>query len=177
MGAYNTGVKNPPLASCEMHGTIYKVLLQTFKRLYGLAPPYIDDLLKPHEPERDLRSADQNLLEVPKTISTAQQAISTPNPVVELLYRCAVRSVQAIVLPQSLGPSCGTNSRGHCDLPHPSGLSRSSSKHICFTVFTRLQGHLQEFRTGYAHRSASTRGARPLEGGGWVLGACFPRKF
>ena len=44
-----------------------KMLLLTFKGLYGLALPYIADLLKPREPKRDLRSADQNLLEVPKT--------------------------------------------------------------------------------------------------------------
>ena len=43
----------------------YKILLLTFKALHGLAPDYINDLLKPYHPSRTLRSSDDNLLTVP----------------------------------------------------------------------------------------------------------------
>ena len=45
----------------------FKVLLFTFKSLTGLAPPYLSELLHPYSPARSLRSADQMLLEVPRT--------------------------------------------------------------------------------------------------------------
>ena len=79
-------IKNPPFASCEIQGTIQGALTD-LQGLYGLASPYIADLLKPHEPERDLRSADQNLLEVPKTkyCTAGNRAFSKSGPrVVEL---------------------------------------------------------------------------------------------
>ncbi|XP_026176392.1 uncharacterized protein LOC113138288 [Mastacembelus armatus] len=45
----------------------FKVLLFVFKSLNGLAPPYLTELLHPYTPSRSLRSADLQLLEVPKT--------------------------------------------------------------------------------------------------------------
>jgi hypothetical protein len=45
----------------------FKILLQTFKSLNGLAPGYIDHLIVRHVPGRRLRSADQGLLSVPRT--------------------------------------------------------------------------------------------------------------
>ncbi len=45
----------------------FKILLFVFKSLNGLAPPYISELLHPYMPTHSLRSADQLLLNVPKT--------------------------------------------------------------------------------------------------------------
>lgn len=45
----------------------FKVLLLVFKSLNGLAPLYLSDLLGEYRPERTLRSANQNLLTVPKS--------------------------------------------------------------------------------------------------------------
>jgi hypothetical protein len=49
------------------HRIQYKVLLLTFKALNGLAPSYLSDLIEPHQPARQLRSAAQHLLIVPRT--------------------------------------------------------------------------------------------------------------
>ena len=45
----------------------FKVILLVFKALNGLAPPYISELLMPYSPARTLRSAEQGLLQVPRT--------------------------------------------------------------------------------------------------------------
>ncbi len=45
----------------------FKILLFVFKSLNGLAPPYLSELLHPYAPARCLRSADQLLLEVPRS--------------------------------------------------------------------------------------------------------------
>jgi len=46
---------------------IFKILLLTFKALHGMAPLYLQELLTPYQPVRALRSADHNLLSVPRT--------------------------------------------------------------------------------------------------------------
>ena len=45
----------------------YKILLLTFKALYGLAhaPSYITEMLQPYRPSRSLRSASMRLLTIP----------------------------------------------------------------------------------------------------------------
>ncbi|XP_032879310.1 uncharacterized protein LOC116974699, partial [Amblyraja radiata] len=45
----------------------FKILLFVFKSLNGLAPPYLSELLHLYAPARCLRSADQLLLEVPRS--------------------------------------------------------------------------------------------------------------
>ena len=45
----------------------FKILLFAFKSLNGLAPRYVSELLHPYAPARGLRSADQLLLEVPRS--------------------------------------------------------------------------------------------------------------
>uniref|UniRef100_A0A3P9BFF7 Reverse transcriptase domain-containing protein n=1 Tax=Maylandia zebra TaxID=106582 RepID=A0A3P9BFF7_9CICH len=45
----------------------FKILMFVFKCLHSLAPPYLSELLHPHIPCRSLRSADQLLLEVPRS--------------------------------------------------------------------------------------------------------------
>ena len=45
----------------------YKVSILTYRALQGLAPPYLGELLHPYQSARDLRSADDNLLVVPRT--------------------------------------------------------------------------------------------------------------
>lgn len=44
----------------------FKVLILTYKALNGLAPPYVCELIHPYHPTRALRSADTNLLSVPR---------------------------------------------------------------------------------------------------------------
>ena len=45
----------------------FKILTLTYKCLHNLAPIYLEELIKPYNPVRNLRSSDQLLLEVPKT--------------------------------------------------------------------------------------------------------------
>ena len=45
----------------------YKIALLTFKCLHDQAPGYLKDLIKIYRPTRALRSASQNLLQVPRT--------------------------------------------------------------------------------------------------------------
>ena len=44
----------------------FKVILFVFKALNGLAPLYLAELIQPYTPNRSLRSADQQLLAVPR---------------------------------------------------------------------------------------------------------------
>ena len=48
----------------------YKLLLQVYRALNGLAPAYIAELLQEHVPCRELRSASRNLLVVPPSRTT-----------------------------------------------------------------------------------------------------------
>jgi hypothetical protein len=52
----------------------YKILLTVFKALHKLAPRYIQDMIVPYIPSRNLRSLDLNLLVVPRTSSSLIQA-------------------------------------------------------------------------------------------------------
>ena len=47
------------------------VLLLAYRVIHGHGPSYLAKLLKPHEPSRQLRSADKNLLVVPRTKSSS----------------------------------------------------------------------------------------------------------
>ena len=47
----------------------FKVMLLTYKALHGEAPSYILNLLVPYNPDRSLRSSDQNYLVEPRVIS------------------------------------------------------------------------------------------------------------
>ena len=60
----------------------YKILLMVFKAVHGLAPLYIQDLIKPYSPLRSLRSSSQHLLQVPHTSHTLVQtrAFSVAGP-------------------------------------------------------------------------------------------------
>ena len=60
----------------------YKLLLLTFRSLHGLVASYLSDLLIRYEPTRALRSADANLLEVPRSRLRTQgeRAISSAAP-------------------------------------------------------------------------------------------------
>ena len=53
-----------------------------FKSLHGLTPRYIQDLLIPYTPQRNLRSNDNLLLEVPRTrlMSCGDRAFSVAGP-------------------------------------------------------------------------------------------------
>ena len=60
----------------------FKILLLVFKSLHGLTPRYIQDLLIPYTPQRNLRSNDNLLLEVPRTrlMSCGDRAFSVAGP-------------------------------------------------------------------------------------------------
>ena len=60
----------------------YKINLLTFKSLNGLSPAYMQDLVCPYVPTRNLRSASQNLLVAPKTrgVRTGDRAFSSCAP-------------------------------------------------------------------------------------------------
>ena len=58
----------------------YKSLL-TWKRLNGMAPSYITELLSPYTPEHSLRSSDKSLSSVPRTKSSlGDRAFSVAAP-------------------------------------------------------------------------------------------------
>ena len=46
----------------------FRVMLITYKALNGIAPSYISELLKSHQPQRKLRSSNANLLAVAKVL-------------------------------------------------------------------------------------------------------------
>ena len=59
----------------------YKTLLLTWKGLNNVAPSYISDLLSPYSPARSLRSADKQLLTIPRTKSSIRDhafSVSAP---------------------------------------------------------------------------------------------------
>ena len=60
----------------------FKIILLTFKALNNSAPLYIKELLKPYIPSRTLRSSDDLLLNVPKTIhkTTGDRSFSYSEP-------------------------------------------------------------------------------------------------
>ena len=53
------------------HRIDFKVMLLTWKALNGESPQYLTDLLVPYAPGRSLRSANKNLLSIPRTNTTA----------------------------------------------------------------------------------------------------------
>ena len=59
----------------------YKVILLVFKARNGLAPLYLQELLRDRENARTLRSSGKNLLDIPKTRTRAgDRAFSTAGP-------------------------------------------------------------------------------------------------
>jgi hypothetical protein len=60
----------------------YKILLLTFRALQGTAPEYLSELLVYYKPEKNLRSAEKDLLVVPKTnlVSAGDRAFSAVAP-------------------------------------------------------------------------------------------------
>ena len=69
----NTGHQSSPECLKTLHWLPikywiqYKILLLVFKSTKGFAPPYRQDLLRPHKNERLLRSSSKHLLTVPKS--------------------------------------------------------------------------------------------------------------
>lgn len=60
----------------------FKIAILVFKAKHQLAPGYIQDLITPYSPSRQLRSTSQELLQVPATKSTmvSQRAFSVAGP-------------------------------------------------------------------------------------------------
>ena len=54
--------------------TEYKTLMLAFKALKGIAPPYLQSLIKPYNPPRALRSANKGLLDEPSLKTDGQRS-------------------------------------------------------------------------------------------------------
>ena len=60
----------------------FKIITLTWKSLHGQAPAYIDELLTPYVPTRELRSSSQNNLVIPKCNNNyGRRAFATAAPV------------------------------------------------------------------------------------------------
>ena len=77
---------------------IFKTLLITFKALNNAAPDYIRRLLVPYHPPRNLRSATQNLLEVPRCNSKTygERAFSVAAPTLWNSIPLAIRNSSTV---------------------------------------------------------------------------------
>ena len=89
LGVKGNGVDVNSLWRNELHWLpikdriVFKILMLTYKCLYGLAPSYLADLLTTYQPNRSLRSATQFLLDPPRHIATSyygERAFSTSAP-------------------------------------------------------------------------------------------------
>ena len=72
---------------CSLHWlplrerVIFKILLLVFQSLNGTAPSYIEELIQPYQPARQLRSTNTGLLSVPRTQhSWGNRAFSAAGP-------------------------------------------------------------------------------------------------
>ncbi len=76
----------------------YKLLVFVFKSLNGLAPTYIDALVKCHTSARSLRSSDQQLLTIPRARLKLKgdRAFSVAAPKLWNLLPVSIRSAQTI---------------------------------------------------------------------------------
>ena len=75
----------------------YKLLLLTWKALHGMAPPYIQDLLKEYAPTRNLRSSSQHLLDSARTsTSYGDRAFSAVAPALWNALPTDIRGNQSI---------------------------------------------------------------------------------
>ena len=75
----------------------YKSLLLTWKALHGMAPPYIQDLLKEYAPTRNLRSSSQHLLDSARTsTSYGDRAFSAVAPALWNALPTDIRESQSI---------------------------------------------------------------------------------
>lgn len=77
---------------------ILKILLFVYKSLYGLAPEYLSDLIKVHRPSRALRSADQMVLDVPRSLFKARgdRAFAVAAPTLWNALPFSVRSATSL---------------------------------------------------------------------------------
>ncbi len=76
----------------------YKLLVFVFKSLNGLAPTYLDALVKRHTSARSLRSSDQQLLTIPRARLKLKgdRAFSVAAPKLWNLLPVSIRSAQTI---------------------------------------------------------------------------------
>lgn len=74
----------------------FKILL--FVSLYGMAPEYLSDLIKVHRPSRALRSADQLVLDVPRSLlkSRGDRAFAMAAPTLWNALPLSVRSATSL---------------------------------------------------------------------------------
>ena len=78
----------------------FKYLLVVFKSLHGLAPHYLSELLHRHAPARALRSAQQNMLVVPRSRKKTRgdRAFSVAAPRLWNSLPAHIRTVESIEL-------------------------------------------------------------------------------
>ena len=76
----------------------FKILLLTYKALYGLAPTYLSELLTLYKPPRCLRSEISNLLVVPKyrTKSYGERAFAVAAPTLWNKLPYAIKNSESV---------------------------------------------------------------------------------
>ena len=76
----------------------FKVLLQVYRVLNGMAPTYLSDLIQRYEPGRSLRSKDTNTLHVPRTKhSWGDRAFSKTAPMLWNTLPLNIRTASSLV--------------------------------------------------------------------------------
>ena len=76
----------------------YKILLLTFKCVHGTAPLYLSQLIKPYQPSRSLRSADQFLIQKgkPRTKTYGDRAFQNCAPLLWNTLPLSIRSHETV---------------------------------------------------------------------------------
>ena len=77
---------------------VFKVLVLTFKSLHGMAPYYLQQLLQAYTPQRSLRSANQNLLDVPRMSLQKTIMDTEPSAMAPQYYGTISHSTSALVI-------------------------------------------------------------------------------
>ncbi|XP_067329759.1 discoidin, CUB and LCCL domain-containing protein 1-like isoform X1 [Anolis sagrei] len=100
------------------HRITFKVMVLTFKALHGLGPMYLRDRLTPYQPQRSLRSEDQDLLEVPsvKTLrltATRRRAFTAVAPSVWNALPPEVRALRDLPAFRRACPYCSNSHPPH----------------------------------------------------------------
>jgi hypothetical protein len=78
---------------------MFKILVQVFRALHGQAPVYMCDMLHEYKPQRTLRSMEQSLLKVPKTLKRnfGDRAFSCAAPALWNSLPANIKSAQTLV--------------------------------------------------------------------------------
>ena len=89
----------------------YKLALYVYKALHGLCPDYISEMVVPYVPSRQLRSAEQDLVQVPsgKFNKYGQRAFAVAAPTLWNNLPPHVRSIKSSKCPSNTCKKCHTD--------------------------------------------------------------------